>query len=389
MNRYDNPEVRYTYRSPLIDRLREGGALTCGRVTVEIPSKFGFCWGVDRALAMIADARSALPNRPMWLLNQVIHNPFVNEDMYRSGVDFLKGPRAVADMPELSEEDVVIIPAFSASVEEMAELEQTGCKVVDTTCPWVLKPHKRVQTYIEDGLTTVIHGTVGHDETRATCSLIAHHGGKYLVVYDMLEAESLASVLRGDAPASELLNHLRPGAASSGFNPETDLKRIGIVNQTTMLASESRAIAATLRSAIEARQGYVPRGDRFRDFDTICRATQQNQDAAGALAAGEPDVMLVVGGYDSSNTRNLARVGDRSSVPTFHIEGPDCVGETEIAHRDRRTGEILTTSDWLKAGPVRAVFTAGASTPDTILGEVITRVVIAAGERLPEELLIA
>jgi 4-hydroxy-3-methylbut-2-enyl diphosphate reductase len=382
---YDDPEARYTYRSALVDRLREAGEMQAGRLRLLLPPSFGFCWGVDRALAMVRDARAEHGDRPMWLINSIIHNPRVNDDMRRMGIGFLKGPLATPGaIDRLGPQDVVVVPAFSAEVEEMQMLEERGVEIVDTTCPWVIKPHKRAMKYVREGFTTVVHGTVGHDETRATCSLVRHHGGQYVVVHNMTEAEVLAGYFEGRLDAAALRVGLHAQAVEPSFDPAQHLGRIGVINQTTMLASESRAIGERLRRALAARDGEDGIEDSFRDFDTICAATQDNQDAANAVAGNSPDLFIVVGGYDSSNTRNLARVGDGHEVPAYHIEGPDALEPDSLRHRDRHSGEILEQRGWLPGeGPVTVAFTAGASTPDAILGQVVERVVELAGEQLP------
>jgi 4-hydroxy-3-methylbut-2-en-1-yl diphosphate reductase len=382
---FENSEVRQTYRDAMVEQLRSQGQLAVGRLTLLMPQSFGFCWGVDRALAMVEKARNEFAERPMWLLNSLIHNPRVNADMRAMGIGFLKGPNAVEGAyGKLGPDDVVIVPAFSAQVEDMKYLQDRGVGIVDTTCPWVIKPHKRTLKYLGDGFTTVIHGTVGHDETLATCSLVENEGGHYLVVHDLAEADRLAQYLRGLVSWPQLQSALHAKAFSPGFQADLHFQRIGIINQTTMLASESRAIGDLLKAALTERDGVAGLAESFRDFDTICRATQDNQDAAISVVRGRPDLFLVVGGYDSSNTRNLARVGDHENVPSFHIEGPRCV-QQNLEFRDRQSGEILHQEHWLQPeGKVRVAFTAGASTPDTILGQVIARVVELAGESLPK-----
>ena len=378
-------DVRLSYRDPMVERLRAEGRLSVGRLDLLLPQSFGFCWGVDRALAMVEEARQKHAGRRMWLLNSLIHNPRVNGDMRERGIGFLKGEHGVEGaIDQLTPDDVVIVPAFSAEVEDMQALEARGVDLVDTTCPWVIKPHKRTLKYLREGFTTVIHGTVGHDETRATCSLVQHEGGHYVVVHDLAEAQALADFLRGERDFHSLKERLHDLAFSPEFEPVAHLAKIGIINQTTMLASESRAIGDLLREALITRDTEAGLAESFRDFDTICRATQDNQDAAIAVIDEKPHVFLVVGGYDSSNTKNLARVGDAQGIPSFHVEGPDGVDEV-ISYRDRESGEIRTASDWLPGeGPLRVAFTAGASTPDTILGQVIRRVAELAGEPLPE-----
>jgi len=382
---YPETGHRYTYRSHLVDQLRASGEVRAGHLRLLMPQSLGFCWGVDRALAMVQDAREKFPDRRIWLLNSIIHNPKVNADMREFGIRFLKGKHAAPGaLEELAADDVVIVPAFSAMIEEMQLLAERGCEVVDTTCPWVIKPHKRAEKYVREGYTTIIHGTVGHDETRSTCSLVTHRGGHFLVLHDLGETDLLANFLRGQMDASELIAGLHPGAASDGFRPESHLDRIGLINQTTMLASESREIGDRLKSAMDARMAEL--GGEFLDFDTICRATQDNQDATSAMVAESPDLFLVVGGFDSSNTNNLARVGDAVHVPAYHIDGPTSMGEI-LTCRERPSGRLIRVKDWLpKDGPVTVAFTAGASTPDTVLAAVVQRVVELAGAQLPGEL---
>ncbi len=383
-DRYDNPLERYSYRSPLIESLRGGaGLLRSGRVTVRTARSFGFCWGVDRAVAMVWDALAQFPGRRLWLLDQIIHNPHVNADFKARGVRFLRGPFSdpAAD-GALRSDDVVVIPAFSATVEDMQHLQQLGCTVVDTTCPWVIKPHKRTLSYVKDGFTTVIHGLVRHEETRASCSLIASRGGRYVVVADREQAALVAGVIRGREPAGVLAGRLPAGALSAGFEPARDLLRIGTVNQTTMLASETREIERMIRQAIAERDGEDGARANFRELNTICRATQENQDAVEGLAQdGALDLMIVVGGYDSSNTRNLTRVG-AGRFPSYHVTGPDSITADEIAHRDPATDRLVRTRGWLPDGPVSIGFTAGASTPDTLLGATVRTVLACAGAPL-------
>jgi len=389
MTQYDNdpyadPQQRYSYRSELIERLRSsGGELRCGRVRVLTARSFGFCWGVDRAVSMVRDALRSYPGRRIWLLDQIIHNPQVNADFRDMGVCFLRGPFSEAERNGTPQrEDVVVIPAFSATVEDIDDLEALGCTVVDTTCPWVIRPHRRTLKYVEDGFTTVIHGLVRHEETRASCSLIASRGGHYVVVADRAEAQRLCDTIRGLLPAHELLAGLSAESHSQGFDPAIHLAHVGTINQTTMLASETREIEAMVRQALASRYGEASVSSHFRELNTICRATQENQDAVSELAERGPlDLLVVVGGYDSSNTRNLTRVGgDR--FPSYHVLGPDAITPDAIKHRSPGDGALVVTRDWMPEGDVTIGFTAGASTPDTLLGETVRRVLEAARVRL-------
>jgi 4-hydroxy-3-methylbut-2-enyl diphosphate reductase len=372
---------RQSYASPLVDRLRAGDfRLTAGRFTVLCARKFGFCWGVDKAVEIVQDAIAAYPGRQIWLVNQMIHNPAVNTDLMKRGVKFIRGSYAGdGGFAAVAREDVAVIPAFSSPVDEIEELEKIGCTVIDTTCPWVLKPHLRTKRNIEAGFTTVIHATLGHDETRATCSLIEHEGGKYVVVRDLEEARMLCAGIRGDLDPGELVARLGKGM-SPGFDPERDLDRIALINQTTMLASESREIGRLIESTVRERRGQEELRDHFRDFDTICNATQDNQDAMLDLVeTGGLDLMIVVGGFESSNTKNLARIAWRR-VPTYHIEDASDMGEDAIRHLPVDRNEPVESRDWFPAeGAITVGFTAGASTPDTKLAEAITRLAELAG----------
>jgi 4-hydroxy-3-methylbut-2-enyl diphosphate reductase len=380
MGKYDDTSERYAYTSALIKDLKaSGGRLERGRVTIHVPEQSGFCWGVDRALAMIDDALRENPDRRVWLLNQIIHNPIVNRDLKARGVHFLRGPFADGDgsFEQMNATDVAVVPAFSAEVEDLQELERRAIPVVDTTCPWVIKPHRRTERYVKDGFTTVIHGTAGHDETLASCSLIRHLGGHYLIVHDLVETDLLCAYLRGERELAHFAEDFA-GKCSPGFDPAQHLSRIGMINQTTMLATESREVASRVAAAMRERDGEQV-AESFRDFDTICRATQDNQDSfLKVLARTELDLLIVVGGFDSSNTKNLARIGDDAGIPSYHIERPEDLTATTIRHRRRKTGEIVVDEHWLPAGSVQIGMTAGASTPDTIFGAVVERVLAAA-----------
>ena len=380
-------EDRQTYASSLIDYLRRNGhTITAGRLTISCAEKFGFCWGVDKAVEIVQQVIDSYPGKQIWILNQIIHNPAVNRDFVSRGAKFIKGSYAEpGGFEKVTSDDVAIIPAFSAEVEDIDRLKQIGCVIIDTTCPWVLKPHLRTKRNIEDGYTTIIHATLGHDETSATCSLIRSAGGKYVVLRDTDEAEVLCDYLRGDLSAAEFLKTLGKGM-SSGFDPERDLERVALINQTTMLASESREIGVRIEKAMTESSRVGSAEEVFRDFDTICNATQENQDAIlGMVETAPPDLMIVVGGYNSSNTKNLARISHVRGVPTFHIEDASSL-ETGVIHfQPIESNQVTKKTGWLPAaGPLRVGFTAGASTPDTKLAAAMERVAELAGVKLHE-----
>jgi 4-hydroxy-3-methylbut-2-enyl diphosphate reductase len=371
-------ELAAAYHSAVVDDVRGAGfRFESGRLTVHLAREFGFCYGVDRAVDYAYQARRRFPGRNVFLTGEIIHNPHVNERLRQSGIRFLSDP---GERPEsLGREDVVILPAFGVTVEEMARLSDQGCTLVDTTCGSVLNVWKNVIRYAQDGFTAVIHGKVRHEETRATASqALKYPQGRYLVVLDRTEASIVCDYIRrGGDPGAFLARFA--SAASPGFDPDRDLVRVGCANQTTMLMSESLEIGEMFRAAMTERYGAAALETHFRAFDTICSATQERQDAVIALLDEHPlDLMVVVGGYNSSNTCNLARIcADR--VRTYHIADPDClVSETEIRHRpigapSTTAGREDVTKGWLPEGAVTIGLTAGASTPNNIVGEVISR----------------
>jgi 4-hydroxy-3-methylbut-2-enyl diphosphate reductase len=263
------------------------------------------------------------------------------------GIDFLDEGGAPA-WDALGADDVVLLPAFGVPVDTMSRLRTAGCIVVDTTCGSVLNVWKNVERYAKDGFTSLIHGTWNHEETRATSSrALLHPGGRYIVVRDMDEAGAVAAHIESGGDR-EAFRRRFAHAASEGFDPETDLERLGCANQTTMLATESLAIAERVRQALIKRHGAAEAALRFRAFDTICSATQERQDALYALLdAQKLDVLLVIGGYNSSNTTHLLEIGLARGVPTFHIleaaclEGPDACATSRSTPNGRawpRTG---------------------------------------------------
>ena len=275
--------------------------------------------------------------------------------------------------------DVVILPAFGVTVAEMKHLRETGCVLVDTTCGSVLNVWKNVHKYAREGFTAVIHGKHYHEETKATASqALTHEGGQYLCVRDKDEAELVCGFIRGTV-AAEAIRERFAHAASPGFDPERDLSKLGLANQTTMLMSESLEIQEMLRAAVRDRHGAEALGERFRAFDTICSATQDRQDAVlKMLDERALDLMVVIGGFNSSNTQALARIC-AARLPTYHIDGPDCIEEDALRHRPLGTHDDVSAPAWLPAGPVRVGLTAGASTPNNVVGEVVRRILLQRG----------
>jgi 4-hydroxy-3-methylbut-2-en-1-yl diphosphate reductase len=372
-------ELAAAYHSAIVDGVRSNDfQYDAGRVRVHLAREFGVCYGVERAVDYAYQARRRFPGRNVFLTGEIIHNPHVNDQLRAAEIRFLSDPGERWDT--LGPVDVVILPAFGVTVADMARLVSQGCTLVDTTCGSVLNVWKNVVRYAQDGFTAVIHGKVQHEETRATASqALKYPRGRYLIVLDREEAGLVCDYIRHGGDPAAFLARFRD-VASPGFDPELDLLRVGCANQTTMLMTESLEIGEMFREAMSQRYGEVDLAAHFRAFDTICSATQERQDAVIALLDEHPlDLMLVVGGYNSSNTCNLARIC-AERVQTFHIADPEClVSATEI--RFRPVGAPSTVKnreavelDWLPpSGKLNVGLTAGASTPNNIVGQVIER----------------
>jgi 4-hydroxy-3-methylbut-2-enyl diphosphate reductase len=363
------------YHSALVDEIKAGDfTFQAGRLTVHLAREFGFCYGVDRAVDYAYQTRKRFPDRPVYLTGEIIHNPHVNDNLRAMGVGFLTDDPQALD--KLGADDVVILPAFGVTVSTLERLDRRGCTLVDTTCGSVLNVWKNVRRYAESGFTSIIHGKVWHEETRATASQAADRGGRYLVVLDRSETQAVCDYIRSGGDRQAFLARFG-AAASQGFDPEVDLQHIGLANQTTMLMTESLEIGEMLKAAMIDRYGPADLDQRYQAFDTICSATQDRQDAVVALLKERPlDLMIVIGGYNSSNTANLARICGRT-LPTFHIADPECLlSATQIRHRPVGKHEEVQAADWLPLGqPVRIGLTSGASTPDNMVGATVARLV--------------
>jgi 4-hydroxy-3-methylbut-2-enyl diphosphate reductase len=369
------------YSSAVVDALRQGDhRLTAGPLTFRLAREFGFCYGVDRAVEYAYETRRQFPDKRLFLVGEIIHNPHVNAKLTAMGITILQPGEAGFDFSAVAAADVVILPAFGVTMADFVALRAIGCVLVDTTCGSVLNVWKRVESYARDGFTAVIHGKHYHEETRATASQVTKYpGGRYLVVFDMAEAKLLCDYIEGRGDAAELAKRFR-AAASPGFDFTRDLERIGIANQTTMLSGESLAIAAELKQSMARRYGEAEVDQHFRSFDTICSATQERQDAVLALLEERPDLMIVVGGYNSSNTTHLAALARERGVRTYHIEDAVAVDlETgALRHQPRVKAPEETVTGWLEG--VRTIgITAGASTPNNKIGETVLRICAVAG----------
>jgi 4-hydroxy-3-methylbut-2-enyl diphosphate reductase len=371
-------DVEREFDSRIVQDLKEGGhRLELDGLTFLLAKEFGFCYGVDRAIDYAYETRRVYPDHRILLMGEIIHNPVVNERLAEMDIPIVARP--LEEVPDLGEKDVVIIPAFGVPREDLERLRAAGPVLVDTTCGSVLVVWKNVRKYAERGFTSIIHGKWYHEETRATASQASlTSGGKYLVVLNHEETDLVCDYIRGEGDRAEFLERFA-NAMSPGFDPDRDLERIGMANQTTMLASESLEVAEKVRRAMADRWGEEELAERFVAFDTICSATQERQDALFELLEEPLDLALIVGGYNSSNTGHLAKIASKR-VPTYHIQhaGEILSGE-EIRHRDPKTGEVGLTRDWLPAGDLTIGLTAGASTPNVEIGRVVRRVLDARG----------
>jgi 4-hydroxy-3-methylbut-2-en-1-yl diphosphate reductase len=370
------------YHSTVVEALRANGyRLSAGSLTFRLAREFGFCYGVDRAVDYAYETRAKFPDRRLYLVGEIIHNPHVNQKLRDMGVEFLtRGESGAFDFGTITPDDVVIMPAFGVTISDFERLRAIGCVLVDTTCGSVLNVWKRVEGYARDGFTAIIHGKHYHEETKATASQVMKYPeGCYLVVLDMAEARVVCDFIEGQGDAGELSRRFGR-AVSAGFDFERDLVRVGLANQTTMLSGESLAIADEVRRSMIRRYGVAHLEEHFRSFDTICSATQERQDAVLALLEEPLDMMVVVGGYNSSNTCHLAALVNSRGVPVYHIEDADAI-EVEsgaIRHQPIGTKRETRTDGWLGESKTIGI-TAGASTPNNKIGETIARICGVAG----------
>ena len=368
-------QVLSHYRSQLVDKIRANGHVleATGVLTVRLAKEFGFCYGVERAIDLAYAARKVFPEQPIYILGEIIHNPEVNDQIRAMGIKFLSGKEKDADIDELQEGDVVIIPAFGTEVATMRKLEERGCRFVDTTCGDVMSVWKRVRQYASESVTSIIHGKAWHEETKATSSrAIASERGHYLVVFTLAETDYVCRYIVQGGDKAEFLEKFK-GAYSDEFDPDVHLRAVGVANQTTMLRGETEEVQRRIRAAIQARYGPEQLDQHFRFFDTICGATQDRQDALQKLLAEPLDLLIVIGGYNSSNTSHLAEMGE-SSLPTYFIKNASkLVSQSVIRHYDLHRQEEVESLNWLPSQPATIGVTAGASCPNNLIEDVIRR----------------
>lgn len=359
-----------SYQSGLIQELRaNNNVLTRGDVTIRLAQSFGFCWGVERAVAMAYEARKQFPTERIWITNEIIHNPSVNEHLRQMGVLFIEVKKGEKDFSGVDRGDVVILPAFGASVQEMQFLNDRGCIIVDTTCPWVAKVWNSVEKHKKSDYTSIIHGKYNHEETIATSSF----ANKYLVVLNMEQAQYVSNYILHGGDRAEFLAKFAK-ACSPGFDPDRDLTQVGVANQTTMLKSETEAIGKLFERTMMQKFGPDKLNQHFMSFNTICDATQERQDAMFELVDAPMDLMIVIGGFNSSNTTHLQEIAIERQIPSYHIDSADrIIDERTIEHKPLNC-DIERAENWLPAGPITVGITSGASTPDKAVEETIERI---------------
>jgi 4-hydroxy-3-methylbut-2-en-1-yl diphosphate reductase len=363
-------QLQSEFQSNLIQEIRNNNyTLKRGNVTIQLAQAFGFCWGVERAVAMAYETRQHFPTEHIWITNEIIHNPSVNKRMQEMQVEFIPIIDKNKDFSVVGRGDVVILPAFGASVQEMQILNDKGCQIVDTTCPWVSKVWNTVEKHKKGDYTSIIHGKYKHEETVATSSF----AGKYLIVLNLKEVEYVINYILNGGNREEFLAKFSK-ACSAGFDPDQDLERVGIANQTTMLKDETEKIGKMLERTMMQKYGPTELNQHFQNFNTICDATQERQDAMLELVEENVDLMIVIGGFNSSNTTQLQQIAFDRNIPSYHI---DCVERIQsinnIEHR-QLTGELAIAENWLPAGEIKVGVTSGASTPDKVVEDIIEKI---------------
>jgi len=358
------------YQSTLVQQIRDNHyTLQCGNVTIRLAEAFGFCWGVERAVAMAYETRQHFPTQQIWITNEIIHNPSVNQRLQDMQVKFISVEEGKKDFSVVGIRDVVILPAFGASVQEMQLLKDKDCTIVDTTCPWVSKVWNTVEKHKKGDYTSIIHGKYSHEETVATSSF----AGKYLVVLNMAQAEYVANYILDGGDRNEFMAKFSR-ACSAGFDPDKDLEQVGIANQTTMLKSETEQIGKLFERTMMKKYGPDQLNQHFQSFNTICDATQERQDAMFQLVEEKLDLMVVIGGFNSSNTTHLQEIAVERHVPSYHIDSVQRIGPGNRVEHRLLDGNLAVTENWLPDGAIAIGITSGASTPDKVVADVVEKI---------------
>jgi len=371
-------QVLTHYRSELVERIRAGGGvLSAGELTVKLAKEFGFCYGVERAIDLAYDAKKYFsdvsPHTPIYLLGEIIHNPEVNDQIRNMGIQIISPKPTDEELEGLQSGDAVIIPAFGTEVSTRKKLEAKGCALVDTTCGDVMSVWKRVRQYSKEHVTSIIHGKAKHEETKATTSQARAYGsGHYLVVFNLAETDYVCNYILQGGDKHEFLKKFE-GAYSAGFDPDLHLQAVGVANQTTMLRGETEEVQRRFKAVMEKKYGMENIEKHFRFFDTICGATQDRQDALEKMLLTPPNLLIVIGGYNSSNTSHLAEMGE-AKLPTYFIKNATKMESAAlIVHYDQHKKQEVETADWLPSGTITVGITAGASCPNNLIEDTIRR----------------
>ncbi len=388
MKKFDIPEQ---YKSAIIGEIKNRrkiadprkqdfvpSELSLGNITFIFPRHFGFCYGVENAIERSYKAIRENPGKRIFLLSPMIHNPAVNEDLAGYGLRFILDTESRQLIPwsEINSEDVVIIPAFGTTIETEKLLHEKGVELAryNTTCPFVEKVWKRSAEIGQNGFTIIIHGKYKHEETRATFSH-SYQNAPSIIVRDLKEVEIIGSYMKGAIDKSAFMSHFKE-KVSDGFDPEKDLQRVGVVNQTTMLATETQEIADYFKQVMMIKHGDQIK-EHFADTrDTLCYATNDNQQSTLASLDCGADLALVVGGYNSSNTSQIVTILAQRFSTYFIQDSGELLSEQTIQHFNYERQELIQTENWLpKKEQLRVLITSGASCPDTVLEEVIARII--------------
>jgi 4-hydroxy-3-methylbut-2-enyl diphosphate reductase len=373
-------QVLTHYRSELVERIRAGGGvLSAGELTVKLAKEFGFCYGVERAIDLAYAAKKHFsevsPHTPIYLLGEIIHNPEVNDQIRNMGIQIISPKPTDEELSKLQFGDAVIIPAFGTEVGTRKKIEEkVGEKnIVDTTCGDVMSVWKRVRQYSKESVTSIIHGKAKHEETKATTSQARAYGsGHYLVVFTLSETDYVCDYILNGGNKIEFLEKFK-GAYSAGFDPDLHLQAVGVANQTTMLRGETEEVQRRFKAAMEKKHGIGEVEKHFRFFDTICGATQDRQDALQKLLVEPMNLLIVIGGYNSSNTSHLAEMGE-AKLPTYFIKNAGKMASDKlIVHYNQHLHEEVETKDWLPSGKITVGITAGASCPNNLIEDTIRR----------------